>query len=620
MCGICGIFSRDGIISMDNIKQMTKVLEHRGPDNEGFYSDDLISLGHRRLKIIALESGDQPIHNEDCSIHVIFNGEIYNYKSLRERLVQKGHRFYTESDTEVLVHLYEEYGTSYTNHLDGDFAIALWDARNKKLILSRDKIGVKPLYYHYSDGTLIFASEIKSIIQIPIVKRIASYNSIFQYLTYSFVPSPITMFDGINKIPAGHTLIVDSSGISVHKYWDLNYSEEIKMSITSENMILFLLENAVRKRLMSDVPLGAFLSGGVDSSLVVALMRKIDSETKIMSYTVGYDEEEYSELKYARLVSEMYETDHRELVIGSDDYWNALPNFAWSQDEPSISESGVAFQILSKFASPNIRVALCGEGSDEVFAGYYGYSWYTRDRFNIFQKTPLSNRKIFSPIFNLYIRSRKRAYPPVEDSYFGSATSFVLEDKRKLFTNNSKTEGCQIIKTPRKFKNDLHQMMYIDFKTWLPDSLLMVEDKMGMSSSIEGRVPFLDCDLIDYASRLDNSNRINGGEQKWLIRKIAKKYIPSPCLDRKKMGFSTPLSTWMRKELYDDTYQIVLDGAKSRGILDSEYIEKIFHIHRSGSENLTHKIWLLLNLELWFRTFIDADCPVEKMKKGSLME
>jgi asparagine synthase (glutamine-hydrolysing) len=614
MCGICGAFSRDVVISIDEIKRMTRVMEHRGPDNEGFYSDDHIFLGHRRLKIIALESGNQPIHNEDGTVWVVFNGEIYNHKELREILIGKGHHFYTESDTEVIIHLYEEYGETFTKFLDGDFAIALWNSCECILILARDRIGVKPLYYSYCDGCLIFASEIKAILQSHLVRREVNHYSISQYLTYGFVPAPHTIFKNIMKLPAGCILKASLDGIQTEKYWDLDFKEEINESASSEKMISKLMENAVKKRLMADVPLGAFLSGGVDSSLVVALMRKLDNEKEIETYTVGYDEEEYSELAYARLVAEKCDTDHRELVIGPDDYWRALPKFIWHEDEPSIAESGVAFQLLSEYAGPRIRVALCGEGADEVFAGYYSYYWFTIERYNQFRNNSKTLQRILSPVDAIYKRVRSDAYPSVEDCYFGSSTAFNSEEKLELIDKESDIQNYQTFKVDRIFKSDLHQMMYVDFKTWLPDSLLMVEDKMGMASSIEGRVPFLDYDLIDYSSRIDNRNRISGGVQKRIVRRIARTLIPSQCLERKKMGFSTPFSRWIGNDLYDNAFQIVLDGAKSRGVLDCDYIENIFKRHRSGSENLTHKIWLLLNLELWFKTYIDTERPIGVLK------
>jgi asparagine synthase (glutamine-hydrolysing) len=422
------------------------------------------------------------------------------------------------------------------------------------------------------------------------------------------------MFDGIRKLLAGYILTCNKENSQIKQYWDIVFSESgILNEDYYKNKFLQLLKDSIRRRLISDVPFGAFLSGGTDSSLVVALMSEI-LENPVETFSVGYNEKEYSELRYARNIAEKYDTNHHELVIDADDVVNILPEFVWHEDEPSLMESSVAFFLLSKCAKKYVTVALCGEGSDELFAGYYSYLWEIYDRFDVFSKSiPKFLKDRFIPLIKNFRRLR---YLPVEDTYFGSGTSFSEEQKQELYNDSTKDKvrGYSPHVTISKFKNrmtklsDLNKMIYIDVKTWLPDCLLMNEDKMGMAASIESRIPFLDYRVVEFAATIPDKIKLKNGILKYVVKKVAYDYVPKENIDRAKMGFSTPVSFWFREDLFDIISQILLDKKTiTRDYFNSNEIEKLLFDHKNKKFNNAHKIWQLLNMEIWHRIYIDND-------------
>jgi len=627
MCGIAGIVDYDtGYIDRIIVKEMIDTMSHRGPDGEGIYSDINVLLGHKRLSIIDVEGSKQPLCNEDETIWITFNGEIYNYPELRKELVARGHSFKTQGDTETLVHLYEDYGRDMVSHLQGMFAFAIWDKNKRSLFIARDRIGIKPLYYCNTHNGLIFASEIKALLRHSEVKSSYRHESIWHYLTYRSVPAPDTLFKNIYKLKPGHTLTVTKDRCDEKPYWDIplssvcglsdaygKYTTDEQLEIAANETEQLLLKS-VKRRLISDVPLGAFLSGGVDSSLIVAMMSKL-TDSQVKTYSVGFSNLEYSETSYAKTVSDLYKTNHHELILGEDFFADNLEKATWMRDKPLSEPADVPLYLLAKMASKDVKVLLSGEGSDELFAGYPKYAY---DR--------------FAPMFSWMPDTLVNAIGKVLPSKFRRAEIAIKSLSRKnrvdrwsqWFAPFTKSEKYQLLGSRRVFADhvidyplthgncsNLDAMLYADCKLWLPENLLERGDRMTMAASVESRVPFLDHEIIEHAFGMPAELKLRGLSRKWQIKQIARKYLPDSIIDRPKVGFTLPLNQWFRGKLRDMCYdRICSSRGISADIFNRRLLQKILDDHTSSLKDNSLKIWTLLTLSIWDDVFCNKSNPV----------
>ena len=616
MCGIAGIVNfeveqPDAVV----IRKMVDVMRHRGPDGDGIYIDRHVALGHVRLSIIDVEGSSQPLSNEDGKIWVTFNGEIYNYRELRKKLVSLGHSFKTNGDTETLVHLYEEYGPEMTNHLIGMFAFAIWDSRNQLLLLVRDRMGIKPLYYFYKGDDFIFGSEPKAILQHPSVNCRPSDEGIWYYLTYRSVPAPKTLFEGISKLRPGYILILDRNGIKERAYWDITlYPEHIKTPCKSKNTIRSaeeqvekLLLQSVRRRLISDVPLGSFLSGGVDSSLIVAMMSKLTS-APVKTYSVGFRNFVSSELGYAKIVAEQYKTDHHELILEEDCFAQHLEKLTWLRDGPLSEPADVPLYLLASMARKDVKVLLSGEGSDETFAGYpkYAYDFMAPVMRLIGRKTTKFLTELLPARFRRFeIAMQSLSEPNCADRWAQWFAPFTVQEKGGLVAirNFWPNPTSQYVDKTGAFSS-LDRMLYADCKLWLPENLLDRGDRMTMGASVEGRVPFLDHELVEFAFALPKNVKVRRFIRKWLIKRIAAKYLPREIVYRRKVGFSVPLAQWFRGKLRSMCYDHICQPSGFLGeIFSRQQLQKILDDHCTNRKDNALKIWTLLGLSLWVKVF-----------------
>lgn len=620
MCGIAGIVTRASApVAPHLIEAMTRAMTHRGPDGEGYFVRDHVALGHRRLSIIDIGGGDQPIYNEDNSVVVVYNGEIFNFKEVRAVLESKGHKFRTHCDTEVIVHAFEEYGELCPTHFRGMFTFAVYDMTRDRLLLARDRLGIKPLYYHLDGDRLLFASEIKPILLALKERPDVDSGLIDFYMSLGYVPGERTLFLGINRLMPGHTLLFEHGKHSIRKFWDIASIPMLDISFDeAKERLDHLLLESVRMRLMSEVPLGAFLSGGLDSSAIVACMSRMMTEP-VKTFSVGYsDDPASSELEYARIVAKAFKTEHHEFILESGDFFDSLDLLLEHMEEPVVESAAVALYQLSKLAREHVTVILSGEGGDEILAGYPLYKIMPKvDRLHAFAQflpealrgwigrraiesekvmkywdwigTPLSQR--YWGISNDVTASLKgRMYQPQFYAQVGSTVGNYFE---KLF--GALEQGT-----------DLRRMTYVDLKTWLPDDLLLKADKMTMACSLELRVPMLDHHLLEFSTALPDHLRRNGDQGKYLLKKLMERYLPREIIYRPKKGFPVPIAVWFRGPLFERVRDILLDARTlSRGYFRPEYIAQILERHRSGAEDLSRRIFSLLALELWHRKYID---------------
>jgi asparagine synthase (glutamine-hydrolysing) len=625
MCGICGIVNFDPAEFVDSsvVHRMSQVLSHRGPDDDGLFAEGQAGLGFRRLSIIDLAGGKQPIFNEDSSAAIIFNGEIYNYRDLAGDLVATGHVLKTQSDTETILHAYEEYGDDCVQHLRGMFGFAIWDRRRRRLLLARDRVGVKPLYYYRNSRFLAFASEIKSLLEIRTIPREVDADSLGQYLSLRYVPGPRTMFKNIFRLQPGHTLVVDEAGVRISKYWDINYSEDTERSPNDVlDKFRELLEESVRLRLISDVPLGVFLSGGLDSSGILATMSRLNRGDRIKTFSVGYEgssaqAKEANEFEYARLAASAFGAEHHECRVTPKDFEEFIPDLAWHLDEPMGDPSCVPLHFLSKMAREHVTVVLSGEGADEVLAGYGIYSRMLavdkiRSVPGLSRLAPWLARLTPSERLANYMRMSRA---PLEARYHGVCRGFGEEAKRQLIGKDQAGQSEQqlnemfrghfeaVTKASR-----LNQMLYVDAKVWLPDDLLLKADKMTMANGLELRVPFLDHKLIEFAATLPGHSKLGPEGGKTLLRRAMRGVLPNKIIDRRKKGFPVPISAWLRQPLRQFTRDTLLtrQSACSR-YLEHRAVVSIIEEHEQGRVDRSQEIWMLLVFELWHRQFIEAD-------------
>jgi asparagine synthase (glutamine-hydrolysing) len=615
MSGICGVYNFGTREPADRaeLQRAADRLAHRGPDDEGFYQDGELALGNRRLSIIDLDGGHQPLSNEDGTLWITFDGEIYNYQELRAELVSRGHRFRTSSDTEAIVHLYEEHGLGFPGHLRGMFAFALWDGRARRLVLVRDRIGVKPLFYRQEPGRLVFASELRSLRELCRQPLELDPQSVYDFFGFRYVPAPKTFYRGVEKLLPGHLLIADASGVRVEPYWDVPPEEEDSRSAEDyAHAVIEHLRESVRLRLISDVPLGVFLSGGVDSTAVVAFMAE-QGARPLRTFSVGFEEKEFDRLPHARLVAKHFRTDHHEVVLRARDLSEDLPHLIEFRDEPVAEPSDVALYRLARRASESVKVVLAGEGGDELFAGYPKYA---ADRLaGLVSALPQEMTRAIVGWLPYGQRRVKHALEAlsIPDEAERSATwfaSFSREEREALFSHDFLEQVdpghparvfAQYLERV-KDRPPLKRMLYADLKVWLPDNLLLRGDQMTMAASIEEREPFLDHKLVELAARIPSSLLARGFRTKVLLKQALSPFLPPQTLRRRKVGFTVPVGLWFRKTLKSLVGDLVLSPeAQSRGYFNRDAMERFFREHFDGIYDRQKQLWALVNFELWCR-------------------
>jgi asparagine synthase (glutamine-hydrolysing) len=624
MCGITGRLNYDPNDRVDArvLTAMTDAVRHRGPDASGYFVDGAIGLGHRRLSIIDLSTGDQPLGNEDGRIQVVFNGEIYNFAELRETLQSRGHRFRTGSDTEVIVHAYEEWGDRSVDRFRGMFAFALWDGTSRRLLLARDRLGVKPLYYAELPGrALLFGSEIKSLLEDRDVPRDWSAEAIDEYLTLLYVPAPHTVYRAIRKLPPAHTLVAENGRTTISRYWNLDFPGD--GDARSEERYLdeldHLLREAVKLRLVSDVPLGAFLSGGIDSSAVVAYMRAT-SASRPVTIAVGFDERDYDEVRHAEQVAHHLDCEFHALRA-SPDVADLLPKLAWHFDEPFADSSAVPTYYVSRAARHLVTVALSGDGGDELWAGYSRYrvdSMEHRARATLGPISRVAGHLADAlPLSVKGARSLRhlRVNPDQAYAVKHAYGHFEPDAKRRLYSGDfhARVGGADPLAHFRalyasvRSSDPLDRSMYVDSQTYMIDDVLTKVDRMSMAVSLEAREPLLDHKLLEFAARVPSSLKLRDGRSKYLLRRLLSRWLPNTIVDRRKRGFDAPIGEWLRGPLATMTADLLFSARhRDRGLFRQEAVEQIWTEHQSGQVDHRHRLWQLLMLELWFRRFADG--------------
>ena len=640
MCGIAGIFNYNGR-SVDSkvLKKMTDVLYHRGPDDEGYYVNSLdlqgknlkwkygagrgnVGLGHRRLSIIDISTGHQPMTNEDQTIWITYNGEIYNFLDLKKELISKGHRFQTDSDTEVIIHGYEEWGEDCVKRLRGMFAFAIWDEKKQSIFLARDRIGIKPLYYYADQSRLVFGSEMKAILEYPDIKRELDPEALYDYLCLLYIPAPKSIFKRIYKLLPGHTLTVKSGNITKHKYWDLVFDEN--SGVSEEDWcerIIDKLRESVDIRLVSDVPLGAFLSGGVDSSAVVALMSSL-RKNPVRTASIGFGEQEFNELPYARQIVESCGTDHHEMMVDPDAV-DVLGKLVWHFDEPFADSSAIPTYYVSRVAREKVTVALSGDGGDENFAGYRRY-YFDRLENNLRNLLPTPFRHhIIGALAKIYPKAdwlpqvfraktllTNISLDPVEGfynsmSWFQSVRKDILSPgtRKELEGYDPLSQFCRYYDTVNT-SDPLSKVQYIDIKTYLVDDILTKVDRASMANSLEVRVPVLDHEFMELVATVPSAMKLKGKDAKYIFKKALSPLVPKACLYREKKGFSIPLSKWLKNELRGLFEKKVLSpNGFCLSYLDGNSVEHLWKSHIAGQREYSSELWAILFLEEWGRSW-----------------
>ncbi len=625
MCGICGKLNLDpnAVVDPGLIQAMLDTIRHRGPDDQGVYFAGQVGLGHRRLSIIDLNTGHQPLSNEDGTVWIVFNGEIYNYKELRTFLVSKGHVLKTQTDTEVIVHLYEEFGPECLEKLRGMFAFAIWDENAKTLLLARDRVGIKPLYYSLTNESLTFASEIKAILADSSVNREILPELIDRFLTFLYMPGEETLLKGICKLAPGHYLLVKRGKAEVRQYWDLAFSKPSCGPSLKEasNQLESLLAEAVELHMIADVPVGVLLSGGVDSTAVLSYAAE-RTQKEINTFTVGFaDPGVVDERPYAKLAAEAFGSRHHEMTISAADFSAFMPQYVWHMEEPVCEPPAIAMYYVSKLARNYVKVLLSGEGGDEAFAGYSNYRnllWFERAKHALSSLNGAAARgaSIASSLFHL---PRVAKYVPLMNArfpdYYYSRTSnpyrysgnglgkLYSADFARSIDREHSLEPVRLLQAHAQGLNTLDAMLYIDTKTWLPDDLLIKADKMTMANSLELRVPLLDHKVLEFAAALPSNLKVHGFTTKYLAKKALENRIPRRILDRKKVGFPVPYEGWLWKELRGWVRDILLDRTTTnRGYFDTGRIERLLSARDDRAGNFK-EIFSLATLELWHRSF-----------------
>lgn len=636
MCGIVGIFSVDGSpVNAHEIESMCATLIHRGPDDAGYHVEAGVGLGMRRLSIIDLTTGHQPVYNEDRSLVVVLNGEIYNYKALRQDLEQRGHVFYTETDTETIVHLYEEFGSDCVSRLRGMFAFALWDRRNRVLFMARDRLGIKPLYYGIFNGRLLFASEIKSILQQSEVPCDLNWQSVGHYFSGLCTPAAESILTGVHKLEPGSTLRISGDGrVRLSRYWEVHFRPDYTQNESYfAERLLELMEESVRLHLVSHVPVGAFLSGGMDSSSVVALMARM-SDLPIKTFSIGFKEQGFDETVYARRVADQFGTEHSELILNPD-VEELADELAWYLDEPLGDSSAIPTYMVSKLAAGEVKVVLSGDGGDELFAGYDKYEVERKERH--YELIPAALRKGLGLVGEAlpegakgrnFLRHFALSGPR---RYLDAGMLFKDDQKQRLFhpdvqhlINCHDHLGDEFAFLMGNDEDWLSSMQHLDLARYLPLDILTKVDRMSMANSIEARVPLLDHELVEFALTIPPELRLRKGETKSIFKRAMRGILPDEVIERRKQGFAAPFRVWFRRELAHFVREILLsETCARRKILNTEYIGKLLAMHESGRD-LSMQLWTLVSFELWCRTFMDGDkrgsAPIPRLNAVPVME
>lgn len=626
MCGICGLI-QPGDIDEKRLRAMADVMRHRGPDDEGFWVGDGAGLGQRRLSIIDLEGGRQPMPNRDETVWLVCNGEIYNSPELRRDLEARGYPFRTRTDVEVILHLYDEYGVECARHLRGMFAFALWDTRRKRLVLARDHIGQKPLFFFHDGDRFAFGSEVKAVLRSGMVEPKPDLTALWHYISLRFIPDRMTLFERVQKLPAASTLVYENGRITVEKYWRPDYRDKLPSDERAiEAGLHDLLRDTVRMHMLSDVRIGSFLSGGIDSSTIAAMLA-CESGERVPTFSIGVKEMDFNELPYARMVAEKYGTEYHEEVVEAD-LVHLIPTMVWHMDEPS-DPFGVGVYLVSRLASKTVKVALGGDGGDELFAGY--------DRFS-------GHRLVdYYCVLPRWFRARvmRRLVELVPDSYgykslaqklkwvnemsfltngrrYAQSMGFLRftdEAKRELYTDRARAaveDADSMSKVLEHFEADcvedvVDRMLYTDLMTRLPDHLLVILDRMAMAHGLEGRPPIVDYRVVEYAASIPASLKLKGKTLKYILKRVASRYLPRTLIERRKQGFGFPLAHWMRGELAGYVRGLM---AQSRfvelGLFNRGFIDRLLDEHIGGKADHNFRIWILINLEMWYRLFFEG--------------
>ena len=616
---------------------MRDVITHRGPDDEGIYIDENVGIGHRRLSIVDVAAGHQPMTNEDGSLYIIYNGEVYNHLDYRDELESRGHIYRTHCDTETILHLYEDYGDACVEHLRGMFAFAIWDRNKRELFIARDRLGVKPLYYvHTDDGSLYFASEIKALLEARAIKPELNFRAFSDYLANHATSGEETLFVGVKRLMPGHTLTWCDGEIKIKKYWDVSFEKVGADGRSDKDYIAEwseLFRKSVELRLMADVPLGMFLSGGIDSSAIAAVMSTLVNEP-IKTFSVAFKEREANELEYARLVARAYNTDHHEVVVSPEDFFAALPDLIWHEDEPLAHPSSVALYFVSRLAAQHVKVVLTGEGSDELMAGYARYrktvlNLAVGERYH--RMVPAGVRDLIRGQIAGMSASKLRAKlsrtflslsPDIESIYFDNFAVFPRSAQQQLLTRDTVDRihgidpyaGVRRVLSETDAESLLDRLLYADIKTYLHE-LLMKQDQMSMAASLESRVPFLDHKLVEFTSSLPERLKLRRWTTKYVLRQSMKGVLPEQILTRPKMGFPVPIGAWFRGAYAPVLDEYVLGSrALERGIFNADTVRTLVNEHKGGVANHSERLWSLVNLEMWFRRFIDGEVTAKSFE------
>jgi asparagine synthase (glutamine-hydrolysing) len=626
MCGIAGFVSReehgDARAARVLLERMLGVITHRGPDDEGALIKGMAAIGMRRLSIIDLAGGHQPLSGCDPALSVVFNGEIYNFLELRPLLEARGHRFHTHSDTEAIVHAYEEFGPACVEHMRGMFAFALWDSRARRLFIARDRAGEKPLYHTLTpEGTFVFGSELKCLLEHREVRRDVDPEALDAYLTFGYVPDPLSVFRGVEKLPPGHTLTLEGGRVTVKEYWDFAYEPMTDARPAEDYLeeLRALLDESVRMRLIADVPLGAFLSGGVDSSAVVGLMARA-SNRPVKTFSIGFNEDSYNELRYARVAAREFATEHHEFVV-TPEICSVVDELVWHFDEPFADSSAIPTYVVSKLAREHVKVVLSGDGGDELFAGYTRY--LTDRRRSGFARLPRFVREGL-------MQRAGRALPhgawgrnfihnvafDALDRYVEDISLFTRLNKRSLYAGGFRA-GLSDWRdaAPARFREhaarartgeQLDALLYLDSKTYLPGDILTKVDRMSMAASLEARVPLLDHKLIEFVTRIPAALKLNGTETKHIFKLALGGLVPDAILERPKQGFGVPIERWINERLRERVRGTLEEArTRQRGLFEQAYVNLLLDEHERRRRDHSHELWSLFMLELWHRTFVD---------------
>ena len=625
MCGICGTVYRDRQRPVDKkeLERMCRIITHRGPDDEGYYVHQNAGLGMRRLSIIDLVSGAQPIYNEDRSCAIVFNGEIYNYPQLKKTLHAKGHRFYTHSDTEAIIHAYEEYGTACPAHLNGMFAFAIWDIRRQQLFIARDRMGIKPLYYYADPHRFCFGSELKSILQASDVPRRVDYKGLDNFLTFEYIPSCSCIFADIKKLLPAHYLVYKDGQVRTERYWDVSYRPIYRSDDQLASEFVEILSDAVKIRLMSDVPLGAFLSGGLDSSTIVALMNRA-SESTVKTFSIGFDDRTYNELPYARQVAQRFGTEHHEEFIRPN-VVDLTEKLLHHLDEPFGDFSIFPTFLVSEMARKYVTVVLSGDGGDELLAGY---DTYIADRLaQRYQKIPrLIRRGLIESVINRFpptdkkkglINRSKRFIEGLrlDDRLQHVRWMIFLQEAEKQQLYHPDFSAALRDESPYDFILQnfsrassfarLDQQQYVDLFTYLVDDILVKVDRMSMATSLEARVPFLDYRFVEFAATIPDYQRLKGKVSKYALKRSMSGILPDSIIHRGKEGFSIPIKNWMKAELKPMMLDALSEQRiKESGFFDYSSVQSLIQQHLNGTENHSHRLWALMVFQIWYEQYI----------------